>query len=358
MKLSSLVDQSNYPEFSEKIISETKLNLKKEFEKIDDFKIPKFPMVLSITSKMAVPITAIFVLVSLVAFIFLENLTLGEIMAGVAAFFLILSIILLKKFSTKSSNVYHVESEKRNSWENAILKNLVHDKLIKKLIEDKYENVEVITDRNSKKEDIDFVFLKWKSSVPHEAKLTKYEVGLSFRLNGHLVKTIGLHWQWEEERYDKKTKKYYKIVVSKHNSFIFSHEFNKRFNEFELSLYQSGSVNGELENDAFNQKYSYEHNNPIMLRVVLSPFVQETLTNEISKCPYTRFWKEKNAWCLESGLVGPTLVPKIKLAHNPKSPEELIDVAVNSVVSDADCCINILAFLATLREMFKKETEY
>lgn len=161
----------------------------------------------------------------------------------------------------------------RKQWLIALNQIISFSKMSKLFFETKYENVQV-----GGKSEVDMTLVNSYrgEGIPRDATIKKKSFGPSFLINGIEVCFMFVIWKW----YERSGKNRVEVNQAKFITYI--PKVPKRWEGFALNLTPSSflySKGKELENEQFNKKFSYVHNDPVRLRILLTPFVQENFVN-------------------------------------------------------------------------------
>lgn len=339
MKLTSLIDQNNNPQFPEKAVLAAKEELRQDLSKLNlDAILIEYKKwsKRSLWTWLGFGIAAIITVIM----VFMVAKVVGYVFAGLA----VTSALVALQFSSKAG-------AQRRLWKRTVSNSVDYYKLVKVLIEEKFENVKVPLEIKSK----EWSKSTYRSSdIPNDARISKTKNGIALQLNGHTIGTTILTWHWVRRNCNGKTcttQHYYKD-----NFYMFSSDFQERFNGFAYSMSRSGiffNKGKELENDMFNKKFSYVHNDPLKLRVLLTPLIQETFVNEFNS------FVESDSTCFVKTVRGYTLYKTLT-----KTPftidtnmrinlDQTIESILNDSIDDATYLLDNLSFIATFRELIK-----
>lgn len=339
MKLTSLIDQNKNPQFPENAISAAKEELRQDLSKLNlDAILIEYKKwsARSLWTWLVFGIAAIITVIMVMS----VSTVVGFVFAAIS----VVSVLIALHF-------YRKATEQKKLWKSKVSNSVDYYKLIKVLIEEKFENVKVPLEEKSK------VWNKstYRSSdIPNDANVSKTKSGIALQINGHTVGTTILTWHWVRKHCNGKTcttQHYYKD-----NFYMFSSDFQERFDGFAYSMSRSGiffNKGKELENDMFNKKFSYLHNDPLRLRVLLTPLIQETFVNEFNQFIESGtacFVKEPKEWVLYKTL---TRTPFSLNFRVQDSVEKAVEDVIRDIADDAKYLLDNLSFVATFRELIK-----
>lgn len=340
MKLTSLTDQSKNPQFSENSISAAKQELKNH---IISLNLDSIMIEYKKWSKIAVFLWAgliISIIIAIIGFVITRSYVLGVIFAAIATACGFLAPVMTKK-----------AADRKNSWKSRIEKSFNYNQMVKVLIEQKFENVKLPLEVKSQ---------TWRSAnyrssdIPRDANISASIPGLALQINGFTVNTSVITWHWTRRSCNGRTCETHHYY--KNNFYMFSSEYQERFDNFTYSMAKSGIFSNkgkELENDMFNKKFSYIHNDPLKLRVLLTPLIQETFVNEFNnfiESSTTCFVKEPKQYVLYKTMTKTPFSLDLKMQD---SIDKTVDAVMNDIVDDAKYLLDNLSFIATFRELIK-----
>lgn len=340
-KLTSLIEQRQNPGFSEKGISDAKQII------ADDLKNSNLNEIISEYNRLKKNaficwgITLIPVIVAIIMlFIRASNIVL-IIFAVLAAVGVAISFMAGRKAANQ-----------KKLWKRTIVDAVDQNKVIKTLVESKYENTKVLLDDHASNSNVASAYRS--KDIPSDAKIHRTFKGLSMSINNHMVYTSRVTWHWVRKYCNGKTCTYQHYY--KDNFYMYSGDTVDRFDGFTFSMARSGIFSNkgkELENDMFNKKFSYVHNDPLKLRILLTPLIQETFVNEFNsfvESDSTCFVKERRGYTLYKTL---TRTPFTIDTNMRVDLDQTIDGILNDSIEDARYLLDNLSFIATFRELIK-----
>lgn len=340
-KLTSLIEQRQNPGFSEKGISDARQII------ADDLKNSNLNEIINEYNRLKKNvficwgITSIPVIVAIILlFVSVSNIVL-IIFAVLAAVGVAISLLAGRK-----------ASQQRGLWKRTIINAVDQNKVIKALVESKYENTKVFADDNGSSSNVASTYRS--KDIPSDANIHRTFKGLSMSINNHMVYTSRVTWHWVRKYCNGKTCTYQHYY--KDNFYMYSNDTVDRFEGFTFSMAKSGIFSNkgkELENDMFNKKFSYVHNDPLKLRILLTPLIQETFVNEFNN------FIESDSSCFVKTTRGYTLYKTLT-----KTPftidtsmrvdlDQTIEGILNDSIEDARYLLDNLSFIATFRELIK-----
>ncbi len=213
-------------------------------------------------------------------------ITLGVILSGI----LIIIFFMLNSYPSLYVGIVAIVltgvavfmwSQNKRNWFDAVNARISFDDLCKTYFETRYENVKVLG-----KAEIDKNMMQAHKGegVPSDATILEYQPGVAFSADGIQVHTGQLVWHWYRTTTDGKRTYTQEYRTSKFITYV--PRVPERWSGFELSFAMGGFFGNkghELENEKFNKLFSYTHNDPIRLRILFTPLIQEIFTNFFMK---------------------------------------------------------------------------
>lgn len=188
--------------------------------------------------------------------------------------------------------------------------------------------------------------------IPGDARIHAYVPGYQMKgKNGAIIEVAIITWRWTRSN-GKSSTTYYRKKV-----YMATFDFKETFNEFQFTMSKNGIFNKkrtELENEQFNKAWIYNHNDPVKLRMLMTPSVQEDALNFI-KNPTFEMSKIGNLfWMSEEISMGnSTFVINTRGSVNYKSKEAVVENLVRDVVSDIEELQKWLINISVFRTLFK-----
>lgn len=339
-KLTSMVDQVNDRNFSEQVIQDTKKGLLKALSSIGlEELMVNYKKNRKIAGLWSIPFITLFIvgIILMIATTFI---------AGIAvALASVVPLIVMLVYFNKASKI-------KSEWLGLINGNANHTLILKTLIEGKYENVKLLDIADKRYYSIARGYRS--TDIPSDANVVNDFGGLEFSINGRKISTRKLKWHWQRTYSDGKrtyTKHYYKD-----NFYVISVDIPERFVDFKFKMSKAGFFNNkgkELENDMFNKAFSYDHNDPINLRVFLTPFIQETFVNNFKSFSFTStslFAKEKDYYVFAQSLNGTPFTLNVSMITDL---DKVVDSIVKDGIDDALYFLDNFSIITTIRELVK-----
>lgn len=190
--------------------------------------------------------------------------------------------------------------------------------------------------------------------VPSDARI--YEILSGVKVvtkNGTIIETVNVLWKWVRRSKDSSVTYYYRKLYTQISNVI------DRYEGFNFEIHKDGifdKASKELENDKFNKEWIYHHNDPVKLRMLLTPSVQEDFLNNMAN----NYWK-KSFSIAKSGSV---ILASIGIPENSSvfrfnfngmldflNRDAIINNLVNDISVDLSIFQSWLLSLSTLRTL-------
>lgn len=233
----------------------------------------------------------------------------------------------------------------RKKWLEAINLIISFNQLCKLFFESKYENLQVL---GQSEVDMDLVKRFRGEGVPRDATIKLKSSGPRFLLDGIEFHLLFVRWKW----YERSGKE--RVEVNQDKFITYVPKVPSRWEGFALSLTPSSFFDNkgkELENEKFNKSFSYTHNDPVRLRILLTPFIQENFVNYFHlTSSYTTHridFLGRSVFTTKHALSGdPFNIDKIPM----KKSSELVAIIFREVIDDLRYIEEQLTILSTFRE--------
>lgn len=151
--------------------------------------------------------------------------------------------------------------------------------LLKKWFSDHYEDIDLVG-RPDQQKILTLINRHRGIGVPSDAKISKWTNGYVFANNKGMKMNLATAW-WHWTRYDGEND----VDYYSHKIYTWITLPDQKWKDFEFNIHRDTiftKTKRSLENDEFNKKWIYKNNNPIKLRMLLTPATQEEIVKKLN----------------------------------------------------------------------------